>query len=416
MTKILHVSQPTSAGVGNVVLDLARFQQTAGMTVAVACPQGALAGQLTEHGLPWRRWPSVRHPACGIRTEVASLRDIVAAERPDLVHLHSSKAGLIGRLVVRGTLPTVFQPHAWSTAAAGGVLRTGARAWEQHALRWTDLTLFCSHDEMRDGARSAMTRRGRIVLNGVDTALHRPPSPAEHSAARAALGLDPAAPIALLIGRNCQQKGQDVAVAAWPHVRRQVPGAVLALVGEGTETYRGHDGVTAFGHRCDIARVVAAADVVLCASRWEGLSLAMLEAMAGGRPVVATDVPGAREVLTRPGYPSAGAVVPVGSPRDIAAATVTRLLDPRRRETEGANARRIITENFTRERTFSSITDSYQAVLNDRSGLTGRSLLHGPVVRRPAPAGQRNAPEDGPVRNGDPAAPGDAVSKTHRSA
>ncbi|NEA48622.1 glycosyltransferase, partial [Streptomyces sp. SID10815] len=67
--------------------------------------------------------------------------------RPDLVHAHSAKAGLAGRLAVRGRIPTVFQPHAWSFEAVGGATAALALRWERWGTRWAARTVCVSEAE-----------------------------------------------------------------------------------------------------------------------------------------------------------------------------------------------------------------------------------------------------------------------------
>jgi glycosyltransferase involved in cell wall biosynthesis len=174
--------------------------------------------------------------------------------------------------------------------------------------------------------------------NGIDLAVFPPAGYAERHEARRRLGLA-AAPLAVCLARVCRQKGQDSLLAAWPSVRATVPGAQLALVGD-----LGADGATilnrarfpegAFhvGHDDDPRSWYAAANVVVAASRWEGMALTLREAIACGRSVVATDVPGVRESVPD----GAGGVVPANDSEALAAALFRRLSDLAFADTEGA--------------------------------------------------------------------------------
>jgi hypothetical protein len=128
---ILHVSQPVDGGVAQVVADLVRGQVADGHAVVVACPcteGGRLSREVTAAGARLVPWGAERAPDAGLPQELASLRRIVTAARPDLVHLHSSKAGLVGRMAIRSRVATVFQPHAWSFEAVTGARRRGDHA------------------------------------------------------------------------------------------------------------------------------------------------------------------------------------------------------------------------------------------------------------------------------------------------
>jgi glycosyltransferase involved in cell wall biosynthesis len=235
-------------------------------------------------------------------------------------------------------LPTVFQPHAWSFLVGGS---TGAAAlrWERWGARYCHAIVCVSERECELGHEAGIRGRFTLAPNGVDLVTFSEASHAERRQARAGLGL-PEGPLAVCIGRLSRQKGQDVLLEAWPSVVARVPDARLALVGDGPDRDQlvaaaGED-VLFVGARNDIPEWLAAADVVVLPSRWEGMSLTMLEAMARGRSVVATDVAGAREALGE----DAGELVPIEDPEALARALAGRLLDPSLAAEEGRAGRR----------------------------------------------------------------------------
>ncbi|MBD9736125.1 glycosyltransferase, partial [Streptomyces sp. H28] len=166
--RVLHVTQPVDGGVARVVTDLTRAQLAAGWRVTVACPAGtALAAALGALGADVRPWAATRSPGPSLAGEVRRLARLVAEVRPDLVHAHSAKAGLAGRIAVRGRIPTVFQPHAWSFEAVGGATAALALAWERWAARWTERTVCVSEAERLRGTRAGISGRTRVIPNGV---------------------------------------------------------------------------------------------------------------------------------------------------------------------------------------------------------------------------------------------------------
>src|SRR5437764_11564801 len=125
---VLHVTQTTNAGVARCVLDLAADQARRGWHVAVASPEtDGFMPSVTAAGAAHYAWPAARQPGVSALAELRPLANVVDRAGPDVVHLHSSKAGLVGRLVVRGHLPTLFQPHGWSFLAVDGLERRAAR-------------------------------------------------------------------------------------------------------------------------------------------------------------------------------------------------------------------------------------------------------------------------------------------------
>lgn len=358
--RLLHVTQPTEAGVARCVLQYAVAQHGVGLDVSVACPpDGFLSEDLRRAGVPVLPWSAAREPSpTNVAGEVRSLHRLVVAHRPGLVHLHSAKAGLVGRLALRGGVPTVFQPHAWSFLAVHGPVRVATLSWERWAARWTSLLLCVSAAELAAGrAAGVPATRSAVVPNGVDLV----PLP-DRPAARRRLQL-PAGPLVVCVGRLCPQKGQDLLLAAWPAVRAAVPDAVLVLVGDGPsrpalETAAG-PGVRLVGARRDVGDWLAAADVVTVPSRWEGMALVPLEAMARARSVVAADVAGMRESVP----PGGGAVVPPGDAEALATALVARLGGPVDADLEGLAGRAHVEVAHDAANTVRCVTAAYQAAL-----------------------------------------------------
>lgn len=296
---------------------------------------------------------------------------IVSSVGPDVLHLHSSKAGLVGRLAVRGSVPTLFQPHAWSFEAAEGFSRRLSLHWERYAVRWTTALLGCSREELRQGRDHGVHPLAAVVLNGTrlpsrewidDARVH----------ARAELGLGPTAPVVGLPGRVCRQKGQDVALTAWPSVLSAVPDATLVVIGDGPEANRLRSvtppNVVFLGHRQDVRRVLAACDVVALPSRWEGLSLSLLEAMASGRAIVATAVSGTAATLGGVSGPACGRLVPAADDAALAVALIEVLNDPVLARDLGNAARDRVRELFSEHATARAVQTVTRAAIELSTG------------------------------------------------
>ncbi|MGQ0575122.1 MAG: glycosyltransferase family 4 protein [Pseudonocardia sp.] len=361
---VLHVSQPVDGGVARYVVEAATDQINRGWTVTVACPDsGWLAGELHRRGISHVTWNARRSPGPSVAAETARLRRIVDDVTPDLVHLHSAKAGLAGRLALRGALPTLFQPHGWSWLAATGTLATLSRGWERLGARWADRVV-CVGDGEAAQAGTVAVGRLAVVRNGVDVRRFRAADLAAQRAARAELGLSATAPLVVCPARWARQKGQDVLLAAWTAVRAQCPDAQLALVGgDAPADVELPAGVRLVDDVTDIRPWLAAADVVALPSRWEGLSLALLEAMATGRSTVVSDIPGLAEIVDA----HVGAVVPVEQADALAAALVARLTDPSLAMAEGAAAAAKATAELDSRMTFDRLAELTAAVAAERA-------------------------------------------------
>ncbi|MCX5199019.1 glycosyltransferase [Streptomyces sp. NBC_00249] len=370
---VLHLVQPVDGGVARVVTDLVRAQTAAGLRVLVGCPPGGqLADGARAAGAEVHTWRAGRSPGPALPAEVIGAARLIRRVRPDLLHAHSAKAGLAGRIAVRGSVPTVFQPHAWSFDAVGGATAALALRWERFGARWAARVLCVSESERRAGATEGITARWSVIRNGVDLGHFRPAHPdreQDRDRARAGLPL-PAAlrgdgPLAVCVGRLCPQKGQDILLRAWPEVLGTVPGARLALVGDGPDAERlrraAPPGVFLAGAAADIRPWLRAADLVVLPSRWEGMALAPLEAMACGRAVLVSDVSGARESL--PSGQGRLCLVPPEDPTALAKALGRLLAEPRLLAELGEQAQQHARTEFDVRRTTDAVTGLYHELL-----------------------------------------------------
>lgn len=363
--RVLLVSQPGNAGVAHVVANHVEWAVENGWQPSVACdPESRLAELVVERNGSVEPWTAKRSPTSGVRSEMRALRDILERTSPAVVHLHSSKAGLVGRLLLRGCRPTVFQPHAWSFQASRGASKVLAVGWERWAQRWTDVTVCVSRAEEAAGSQFGVRATIAMLPNSVDTArFHAVPGDSDRARLRAKMGFSADAPVAVCVGRLCEQKGQDLLLAAWPRVLDAVPSAQLVLVGDGPERDRLESqrvaNVVFAGAAPDPARWFQIADLAVVPSRWEGQALVILEAMSCAVPIVASDIAPNVETLPR----AAGATVPADQPDILAAAIVKRLqADISERAGEGSRGRKHVQEFHDRDRLATRLTEIWEAV------------------------------------------------------
>jgi glycosyltransferase involved in cell wall biosynthesis len=205
----------------------------------------------------------------------------------------------------------------------------------------------------------------RRIPNGVDSAAFCLAPPAEQATLRAASGLPTDKVLCAFVGRLTRQKNPDVLLEAW--ARCATSRMHLVLIGDGPlradlERRRSHllsiSGVTFTGAVSDVRAFVRAMDIAVLPSEAEGISNAMLEAMACGLPVVATDVGGVREVLGNDG--KAGRVVPAGSAAALAEAISTLAASPALRRELGAAARSLIEDRYDMRRVAAQYLSLYE--------------------------------------------------------
>ena len=354
--RILHVCQPTDGGAAVVVRSLVEAGVAAGDEVTVACPgDGYLRSWVVAAGARWLDLPLTRSPRLSDFTHAWQLREMVRSV--DVVHAHSSKAGVVSRVAafsLGGRRPrVVFTPHGWSWYAAGRAAGVCAR-FERLAGRVTDIIIVVSRSELRDG-RAVLDPAAsmELITNGVDTAAFAPFGP---TASR------PSGPLLVQVGRLSVQKGQDRSVRAL----RCLAGlqAHLRLVGTGPQRHQlevlardlGVKDRVEFVGSVDPRPHLRAADIVLLPSRWEGMSLAMLEAMSIGRAIIAADC-GGSEALYDCGV-LIGNTDDETAVRNLAGGIRELLDDDERRARLGQAARRRAETDFP----FSQTLRGYQRV------------------------------------------------------
>jgi glycosyltransferase involved in cell wall biosynthesis len=248
------------------------------------------------------------------------LRDLICAERPDLIHTTLLFANLMGRIAAR----TVHIPVVTTLANQdyGPQHRANSRygAWSVRAVHAADLltapltTRF--HAISAEVAR-VMSRRLRVpadriqvVYRGRDPARLGVPTLDRRLRTRAALSIDPKAPVVLSVGRIDRQKGVETTIGAFRRLAARVPDAVLLVAGRPgnasavvqVEAQR-TGAVRLLGHRTDVPDLMCAADVLAFPSRWEGLGGTLVEAMALRLAIVASDIPPVAETIGDLGWP-----------------------------------------------------------------------------------------------------------------
>jgi glycosyltransferase involved in cell wall biosynthesis len=354
--RLLLALQPLSAGVPRQVLDLVEGIDPRAWEVDVACPPAstlwqALAGR---QDVRLHRLGAARRPAPGDVVSVARL--IRLARRADVVHLHSAKAGFVGRLAAAlagRTSRCAYTPHAWSFWAAGGVEAGLYLRLERLAARWCRAIVAVSGDERDAGIAAGVGRpeQYRVIPNGVDVA-------------RFDLPRDPVPGRVLFLGRLARQKRPDLAVQALA----RVDGAELQLANDGPEREAVErlsvelgvaERVSFLGYRDDVPALLSQAACLLLTSDYEGASFTVLEAMAAGVPVVATRVGGVEEALD-----GAGVVVEPGDAAAVAAGLERVLGDPVAAERLGEAGRRRARARFTSERMVAETVTLYEELAN----------------------------------------------------
>jgi glycosyltransferase involved in cell wall biosynthesis len=277
--------------------------------------------------------------------------------RPDVIHAHNVKATAVALAArtVAGHPPVLTTMHGVAEADRERAVRI---------LRRTDLTATVS-DAVRDDliARGLPTERVCVIRNGIGTVEQVDEARRDHYARE----LDLTRVVVSAVGRLVPQKAHERLLEAAVEVRAVHPDTTFLIVGDGPRRAElearakvlGVDEVVRFtGARDDARALIALSDLLVFSSDWEGLSIAALEALAAGTPIVTTDVQGMRELLAD----DVGAIVPGFDPAALAAAISGLLGDPARREEMARRGRERIAAAFSAAAMRDAYAETYRAL------------------------------------------------------
>ncbi len=354
-----------SLGAGGAERSLANilpYLHETGVRPIVACfktPDVGFEQEVRDAGTDVRVLPGRR-----LAGRIRDLRKIIRDEHPELVYTALFDAHLAGRLAAVGTgVPVLCN----LTNVAYDPARYSDPNVNERRLRvlrvidgWTARHL-ATHFHAVSGAvkTSAVASLGvppeavTVIHRGRDKQLLGTASPARKARVRASLGMDADAPVVITVGRQEYQKGHRHLLEAVPALADRFPNVEVLIVGrEGhtsselqmlTTSLEIGDRVRFMGHRTDVADLLAAADVFVFPSVYEGLGGASLEAMALSLPIVASDIPALHEVVEAD---TNGIFVPPGDAFALQTAISRLLADPDLRERFGSNSRMIFERDF----------------------------------------------------------------------
>lgn len=316
---------------------------------------------------------------------VLELRQLLQTVGPDLLNTAIFDADVTSRLAAVKTRIPVLTSLVNTTYDPVRLEDPHIRRWRLRSVQavdgWTARHLTAHFHAITNAVKEAAVRdlrldpnRVTVVERGRDPSRLGEPSSMRRDRARRSLGLPASDPVVVTVGRQEFQKGQWLLLEAMPRIVSGHPTTTLLVAGRsGNASRRLQDVMHAvalngrvrmLGHRVDVPEILAAADLFVFPSLYEGLGGALIEAMALGLPIVASDLPAIREVVE----PGGNAIlIPPGAPGEIAGAVDSLIRDPLRRSTMGARSREIFEQRFTLERSVTRMIELFERVARDRS-------------------------------------------------
>ncbi len=371
MPRVLLLFEPPDGGVAENVVQLALGLREEGVEPELAGPfesviyDRALAADVPVwrlslergYGRPHRDIPALRR-----------LMGLIRGRNYDLVHCHSAKAGVLGRVAASALRrPVIYTPHSFPFVGEFSEARRVFSVCVERALGpLTEAILCVCESERQEALDHRLTRPStlHVIYNGCA------PCPEDVVLDERLSAMAAAGPVAAAVTVLRAQKSVDVLMDAAPLVFERVPDARIAVVGDGPLRDALHAHAKRLGLDRDerfaflpfeapAARHLRAMDVYVLPSSWEAFPIGVLEALACGVPQVATDVGGTHEAVTA----DTGLLVPKRDPEALAAALCELLENPERRAAMAQASRTRHAERFGVKRMAADTASLYRRVL-----------------------------------------------------
>jgi len=370
--KVLHVITKFTTGAGGNTLISALGMDPARYEVWIAASAGGELWERAERGgirmVVLRRFRETISPLNDVFVLLQLVR-LIRRERFSIVHTHTSKGGFLGRLAawICHTPVIVHAIHAFSFHEH--VTRSQRIIYlllERLVRRKTHAFIAVAPQVAREAVERRVVPPGRVIVVPSSVDLDDVPEGTFH-AARRMFDVPPRAPLIGTVGRITFQKAPVDFVRMAAIVARERPDARFAMIGDGPmlddvrrESERLGVEIALPGFRDDAPSIAAAFDVFVMPSLYEGLGRALTEALASGRPVVASAVNGVPDLVV-PG--ATGLLVPPGDPEACARAVLWMLDHPREAEAMGNQGRIVVRNLFGPEVMVRAIDETYRGLL-----------------------------------------------------
>lgn len=356
------------AGGERNLLDIGFHFREGGWEVKTVIPhEGNIQALLESEGISFEVVSMPSYPAF---SSLLKLKKIFKNFQPRIIHAHGTRAALFARLANGKNFPCIYTLHGIHYLHYSNPFKKRFYIWGEKFLKSLTSRFICvSQYDFNEGKRFGVIDSGKsvVIYNGVKDFLF--PSREE---ARRKFGLNEEVVI-LSIGRLRVEKGHMSLIEAAKRVLEREKNVKFWVVGEGEEREKLskkirkeglQEKIFLLGYREDVPKLLAAADIFILTSLWEGFPYAILEAMSAGLPVVSTDVGGVAEAVE---HRKTGFLVPPKEPRLLADALLCLIEHPEERKRMGMRSNERVKGKFTLQKMLSEVEKIYDEVLSERN-------------------------------------------------
>lgn len=373
---IAHLS--TAITLNQTVLNRMVFEKKNGHRVVALCPEDEWTEDIKAQDIEVMEVPFIRHSLLHSFTTAAWRTYLICRrEKFDVVHTHTLLPGIAGRVAARlaGVPAVVHTFHSWPLHKPRGKAFTLAdKALELLAGNFAHVNLFQNGDDFRCWSQIPGMPRNKAILigNGIDCqAIRSKVQPRAREIVRREFGIEDDVSLIVMVARLELYKGHMMVLNALRQIVSSTNHKIAALfVGIGIDRPQieeeanrlGLGEVVRFtGYRLDVPSILAASDISVLTSRYEGIPRALMESMVLGIPVIATNVPGSR-TLIRSG--ENGILVEHGDVPELAAAIRSLIENPGLAARLANNGKQTVLREYDEYKVAARVEQIYQQVLD----------------------------------------------------
>jgi glycosyltransferase involved in cell wall biosynthesis len=338
-------------------------------------PGGAWEGRARDVADRLRPIPSMRRGIFPARNGMAffEVANLLRKQRYDIVHTHSTNAGLLGRwaakLVRVPIIVHTVHGFPFNDTTFPGPVRKVLLRLERFSARLCDRMVMVSQLNKEEAIEKSVSPADKMVVvhSGIDMAPFR--KPVDVKAKKRELGIPRGRPVVGMVGRLSECNAPEVFVHAALEVVRDRSEVCFVVVGDGhlraeiEDLAGGASQIKFLGYRSDVPEILPTFDIFAFPIRWGGLGRSLTEAMITGRPVVASAVNGVPEIV-RNG--ETGLLVPPDDPEAVAKKVCYLLDNPDVAQGLGQNARELVVPEFSAERMVERVESLYEELLAEK--------------------------------------------------